>query len=134
MTSIRETFDRFRGHWFDASFLDEEFDGAAVWNNPKGVRSRDVDWHAFLLGIRLPDELCAGIALEMERADPPLMSALPYLLKSVVESARRSLEAPDFREIADQLARLGTTAGKLADIAQGGSGAHSGVIRTLIPI
>ena len=56
----------------------------------------------------------------MERIDPPLMLALPHLLKSVVESVRRSEDAPGFKEIAAQLARLGAAARRLAAVAQGG--------------
>ncbi len=115
----KEYFDRFKGHWFDASFLDEGLDGAPVWDNPKGVRSRDIDWLAFLSEIPLPEALCEGIALEMERIDPPLMLALPHLLRSVVESVRRSQDAPDFRRVAAQLARLRTAARQLAAVAQG---------------
>ena len=117
----KEYFDRFKGHWFDASFLDEGLDGAPVWDNPRGVRSRDIDWPAFLSEIPLPEALCEGIALEMERIDPPLMLALPHLLRSVVESVRRSREAPSFKEITEQLARLGAAATRLAAVAQGGN-------------
>ena len=76
----KEHFDHFKGHWFDASFLDDGLDGAAVWDNPRGVRSRDIDWLAFLSEIPLPEALCEGIALEMERIDPPLMLALSVWL------------------------------------------------------
>ena len=116
-----EYFDRFKGHWFDASFLDEGLDGAPVWDIPRGVRSRDIDWLAFLSEIPLPEALCEGIALEMERIDPPLMLALPHLLRSVVESVRRSQEAPGFQQVAAQLARLGAAARRLAAVAQGGN-------------
>ena len=117
----KEYFDRFKGHWFDASFLEEGLDGAPVWDNPRGVRSRDIDWLAFLSEIPLPEALCEGIALEMERIDPPLMLALPHLLKAVVESVRRSEDAPGFKEVAAQLARLGAAARRLAAVAQGGN-------------
>jgi hypothetical protein len=118
----KEYFDRFKGHWFDASFLDEGLEGAPIWDNPRGVRSRDIDWLAFLSEIPLPEALCEGIALEMERIDPPLMIALPHLLTSVVESVRRSQDAPGFKQVAAQLARLQTAAMQLADVAQGGNG------------
>jgi len=117
----KEYFDRFKGHWFDASFLDEGLDGASVWDNPRGVRSCDIDWLAFLSEIPLPEALCEGIALEMERIDPPLMLALPHLLKSIVESVRRSQDAPGFQQVAAQLARLRTAARRLAAVAQGGN-------------
>ncbi len=120
--TTKEYFDRFKGHWFDASFLDEGLDGAPVWDNPRGVRSRDIDWLAFLSEIPLPEALCDGIALEMERIDPPLMVVLPHLLKAIVESVRRSQEAPDFRRVVAQLACLRAAAMQLADVAQGGNG------------
>jgi hypothetical protein len=117
----KEYFDRFKGHWFDTSFLDEGLDGAPVWDNPHRVRSRDIDWLAFLSEIPMPEALCEGIALEMERIDPPLMLVLPHLLTSVVESVRRSQDAPGFKEVAAQLARLGAAARRLAAVAQGGN-------------
>jgi hypothetical protein len=118
----KEHFDRFKGHWFDASFLDEGLDGNPVWDNPRDVLSRDIDWLAFLSNIPLPQELCEGIALEMERLDPPLMLVLPHLVKSIVESVHRSQDAPGFQQVAAQLALLRTAAMRLADIAQGGNG------------
>ena len=42
MTAMNR-FDRFKGHWFDASFLEDEFAAAPIWENPNGVRSHDVD-------------------------------------------------------------------------------------------
>jgi hypothetical protein len=113
-------FDRFKGHWFDASFLDEELEGDSVWKNPTGVRTRDIDWPAFLTGVPVPRDLRTGIALEVERIDPPLMLVLPRLIKSVFEAVRRSQDAPGFGEIAEQLALLRSAAERLAAVAQGG--------------
>lgn len=53
-------FDRFNGHWFDASFLEEDLDGAPVWENPQGIYAREIDWEGFLSGVPLPRELCTG--------------------------------------------------------------------------
>lgn len=113
-------FDRFMGHWFDASFLDEEIEGDPVWENPAGVHTRDIDWPAFLSGVPLPQDLQTGIALELERMDPPLMLVLPRLIQSVFEAVRRSQDAPGFREIAAQLSLLRSAAERLAAVAQGG--------------
>jgi hypothetical protein len=70
-------FDRLKGHWFDASFLVQEIEGDPVWENPIGVRTRDINWPPFLSGVPVPRDLQTGIALELERIDPPLMLVLP---------------------------------------------------------
>ena len=113
-------FDRFKGHWFDASFLDEELAGDPAWENPGDVRSRDIDWEAFLSDVPLPRDLRAGIALKLERIDPPLMVVLPSVLESVFEAVRRSQGAPGYGEVAAQLTRLRSAAEQLAAVAQGG--------------
>ena len=113
-------FDRFNGHWFDASFLEEEIEGDPVWENPAGVRTRDIDWPAFLSGVPLPQDLQTGIALGLEQIDPPLMVVLAPLLKSVFDAVRRTQDAPGFKEIAEQLALLRSAAERLAAVAQGG--------------
>ena len=48
------------------------------------------------------------------------MVVLPRLLKSVFEAVRRSQDAPGFKDVAEQLARLRSAAERLAAVAQGG--------------